>query len=152
MPGWMRWNFIGLPEGGLELAGHYRTVTAGLSTSTLTLSNRTMRGHLVGVFRVVRSSDHAVGGELGDGARAHAKEFAEHPLVVLAVARRAAIDDPGDGRRCLAQLERHLGDRPAADLRPGDLGQPAEVRQLGVTVTAVGRRLAHATGDAGRLE
>src|SRR5262249_18512153 len=92
------------------------------------------------------SSDDALLGEALDLAWAAAEQFGQHIHVVLAVARRAAIDRAADVGRGFAQLHRDLVDRPGADLRAGDLGQPFEVAELRVGVDPVFRVLA----DAGR--
>src|SRR5206468_81529 len=67
----------------------------------------------------------------------HPEHLAVHVVVVLAVARRAAIDSSTDVGRALAQLHGHLGERPAADLRARHFSEPRERGQLRVIVATV---------------
>src|SRR5262249_3166057 len=57
----------------------------------------------------VPASDHALVGQRLDLLRRHPQELTVHVLVVLAVARRAAVDAAADIGRALAHLDRHLG-------------------------------------------
>src|SRR6516164_121656 len=97
-------------------------------------------------------SDHALFGQRLDLLARHAEQLAVDVVVVLAVARRAAVDAAADVGGALAQLDRNLGERPAADLGAGHLGQPRERRELRVVVATVARRLAHAGRHAGALQ
>jgi hypothetical protein len=70
----------------------------------------------------------------------HPQQLAIDVLVVLAVARGAAVDAAARESGALAELDRHLGDRPAADLGAGHLGQPFEVGQLRIVIAAILRK------------
>src|SRR5207249_3549482 len=96
-------------------------------------------------------SDHALLGEGLDLPGRYPEQLAVHVLVVLAVARRAAVEASADVGRALAHLDGHLRALPWADLRARHLRQPRERRQLRIVVAAVARRLAHAGRHAGGL-
>src|SRR5215472_11883736 len=98
------------------------------------------------------ASDDAFLGELLDFARRAAEQFGQHPQIVLAIARRAAVDRTADIGGGLAELHRDLVDRPGADLGAGDLGQPLEVTKLGVGVDAILGVLAYPGGYPGALQ
>src|SRR6202040_2790796 len=104
---------------------------------------------LIGHYQIPlvwRRSEHPFRRQLGDLAFRHPQELAVDILVVLAVARRAAVDAAAREGGALAEFDRHLGDRPAADLAAGHLGEPREVRELGIVIAAILGRLA----DPGR--
>jgi len=107
---------------------------------------------LLGRNAPARRSDDALFGETLDVAAGIAEKPRQDMNVVLAVAWRAAIDGAADVRGRRAELHRQLRDRPGADLRARDLGQPFEMRELGIVIAAVLRRLADPGGNASGLQ
>src|SRR5262245_10534451 len=67
-------------------------------------------------------SDHSFVGQRLDLRGRHAEQLSVDVLVVLAVARRAAVQAAADPGRALAHLDRDLREGPAADLRARHLG------------------------------
>src|SRR4029077_4419507 len=108
--------------------------------------------HAFAPLRRYRASDDALFGEPLDLAGAAAEQLGQDPQIVLAVARRAAVDRAADIGRGLAELHRDLVDRPGTDLGAGDLGEPFQVAQLRVGVDAVLGVLAHAGRHPGLLQ
>jgi len=84
-----------------------------------------------------RRSEHPFRRQVRDRAFGHPQELAIDLLVVLAIARRAAVDAAAREGGALAEFDRHLGDRPAADLAAGHLGQPREVGELWIVIAAI---------------
>src|SRR6266851_8036298 len=99
-----------------------------------------------------RKSDDALLGEALHVVARAAEQLGQHPLVVFAIARRAAVGRAADIGRRGAELHRQFIDRPGADLGAGDLGQPFQVAELRIAVNAVLRVLAHAGRHAGALQ
>src|ERR1043166_8026520 len=98
----------------------------------------------IGGVTANRRSEHPVRRQVRDLAFRHPEHRALGIPVVLAVARRAAVDAAAREGGALAQFDRPLGDRPAADLRAGHLGEPLKVSELRIVIAAVLRPLPNA--------
>src|SRR5947208_9738536 len=94
--------------------------------------------------------DDAFLGQPLDLARGASEQFGQHVHIVLAIARRAAVYRAADIGRGLRHFHRYFVDRPGADLRTGDFGEPFEMTELRVVIDPVIGILAN-TGRLARL-